>query len=42
MNTIDASWHTVHEYPGGSEALAPRLGMSAAVLRTKVMRPDIR
>ena len=36
MNTIDASWHTVHEYPGGSEALAPRLGMSAAVLRNKV------
>ena len=36
MNTIDASWHTVHEYPGGSEALAPRLGMSAAVPRNKV------
>lgn len=36
MNIGDAAYATVHDYPGGSEALAPRLGMSAAVLRNKV------
>lgn len=36
MNVIDAAYATVHDYPGGSEALAPRLGMPAAVLRNKV------
>lgn len=36
MNVIDAADATVHDYPGGSESLAPRLGMSAAVLRNKV------
>lgn len=36
MNITDAAYSTVHDYPGGSEALAPRLGMSAAVLRNKV------
>jgi len=36
MNTIDAAYHTVHDYPGGSESLGPRIGMSAAVLRNKV------
>jgi hypothetical protein len=36
MNVIDAADNTVHDYPGGSESLAPRLGMSAAVLRNKV------
>lgn len=36
MNVSDAAYHTVHEYPGGSPSLAPRLGMSAAVLRGKV------
>jgi hypothetical protein len=36
MNAIDAADATVHDYPGGSESLAPRLGMSAAVLRNKV------
>ncbi|WP_439444482.1 phage regulatory CII family protein [Xanthomonas translucens pv. translucens] len=46
MNIIDAAHHTVHSYPGGSEALATRLvtkteegaekTMSAAVLRNKV------
>ncbi|MFH7611555.1 hypothetical protein RA272_29150, partial [Pseudomonas syringae pv. tagetis] len=36
MNVTDAAYDTVHQYPGGSEALAPRLGMSAAVLRGKV------
>ena len=36
MNVIDAADATVHDYPGGSESLAPRLGMSGAVLRNKV------
>lgn len=36
MNVTDAAYVTVHQYPGGSEALTPRLGMSAAVLRGKV------
>jgi len=36
VNVTDAAYDTVHQYPGGSEALAPRLEMSAAVLRGKV------
>lgn len=36
MNVQDAAYATVHEYPGGSEPLAVRLGMSGAVLRGKV------
>ncbi|MEO6518706.1 MAG: phage regulatory CII family protein [Pseudoxanthomonas sp.] len=36
MNVDDAAHAVVHDYPGGSESLAPRLGMSAAVLRNKV------
>lgn len=36
MNIIDAAHKTVHAYPGGSESLAPRIGMSPAVLRNKV------
>lgn len=36
MNINDAAYATVHDYPGGSESLAPRLNMSAAVLRNKV------
>lgn len=36
MNILDAAHKTVHDYPGGSESLAPRIGMSAAVLRNKV------
>jgi hypothetical protein len=36
MNVTDAAYATVHDYPGGSESLAPRLGMSPAVLRGKV------
>lgn len=36
MNVQDAAYGTVHDYPGGSESLAPRIGMSAAVLRGKV------
>lgn len=36
MNIIDAAHKTVHDYPGGSESLGPRIGMSPAVLRNKV------
>lgn len=36
MNVPDAAYSTVHDYKGGSESLAPRMGMSAAVLRNKV------
>ena len=36
MNTIDAAHAVVHDYPGGSESLGPRVGISPAVLRNKV------
>ncbi len=36
MNTADAAYHVVHDYPGGSESLGPRVDISAAVLRNKV------
>lgn len=36
MNVIDAADATVHDYPGGSESLGPRVGISSAVLRNKV------
>jgi hypothetical protein len=36
MNSIDAAYSTVHDYPGGSESLGPRVGISPAVLRNKV------
>jgi hypothetical protein len=40
VNVDDAAYATVHDYPGGSESLAPRLGMSAAILRGKVNPKD--
>lgn len=40
MNVIDAAHAVVHDYPGGSVALAPRVGMSAAILRGKVNPND--
>lgn len=36
MNVTDAAYDTVHQYPGGSVALAPRMSISDAVLRAKV------
>ena len=37
MNIIDAAYNTVHDYPGGSSALATRMGIkSPAVLNSKV------
>lgn len=35
MNHLDAFHQTVHGAPGGCEAIAPRMGMSAAILRNK-------
>jgi len=35
MTPEDAFYAVVHDYPGGAEALAPRMGYSAAVLRNK-------
>ena len=35
MNLLDAFFNTVHDYPGGAESLAPRMGMSPAILRNK-------
>lgn len=35
MNHLDAFHQTVHSAPGGCEAIAPRMGMSAAILRNK-------
>ncbi|HWK70010.1 MAG TPA: phage regulatory CII family protein [Burkholderiaceae bacterium] len=35
MNVLDAFYHTVHDYPGGSESLAPRMGMTPAILNNK-------
>lgn len=40
MNVIDAAYAVVHDYPGGSVALAPRMGMSHAILRGKVNPND--
>lgn len=40
MNVADAAHSVVHDYPGGAESLAPRVGIGAAVLRSKV-NPNI-
>lgn len=37
MNVLDAAYNAVHDYPGGAEALAPRIGVSSGqMLRNKV------
>jgi hypothetical protein len=36
VNTSDAAYAVVHDYPGGTESLGPRVGVSPAVLRNKV------
>lgn len=35
MNIADAVHATVHDYPGGVESLAPRVGIGAQILRNK-------
>lgn len=39
MNIQDAAYHTVHDYPGGASALAPRLGKSSTTLCHEVRPP---
>lgn len=39
MNIDDAAYHTVHDYPGGASALAPRLGKSSTTLCHEVRPP---
>jgi hypothetical protein len=36
LDVLDAAYHTVHNYPGGVSALAPRVAMSANTLTHKV------
>jgi hypothetical protein len=36
MHVLDAAAQTVHAYAGGAESLAPRIGISAGILRNKV------
>lgn len=36
MNILDSAHAVAHEYAGGCESLAPRMDVSAAVLRSKV------
>jgi hypothetical protein len=36
MSPIDAAHQVVHEYPGGSESLAPRLGKAHSTLRAEL------
>lgn len=36
MHVLDAAAQTVHAYQGGAESLAPRVGLSAGILRNKV------
>lgn len=40
MNALDAARLTASEYPGGAESLAPRMGMSGALLRAKLNSSD--
>lgn len=40
MNVLDAAYSTAHDYPGGTPSLAPRMGISAAILRGKVNLAD--
>lgn len=38
MNVLDAAYHVVHDYPGGSESLGPRIGKSPTTLSHEVAR----
>ena len=40
MNIRDAAYSTAHDYPGGTDSLGPRIGMSGAILRGKVNPAD--
>lgn len=36
MNILDTLYKTVHDFAGGCEAIAQRMGTSAQILRNKV------
>lgn len=36
MNLLDAAYNSVHDYPGGAQSLAPRMGKSACSLSHEV------
>ena len=36
MNTLDAAYNLVHDHPGGSDSLAPRVGKNATTLSHEV------
>ncbi len=36
MNLLDAAYNVVHDYPGGSHSLAPRMGKSSTTLSHEV------
>lgn len=36
MNLLDAAYNVVHDYPGGAQSLAPRMGKSATSLSHEV------
>lgn len=38
MNVIDAAYNVVHDYAGGAESLAPRIGKNATTLSHEVAR----
>lgn len=40
MTPLDAAFHAVHDYPGGAEALAPRLGKAPGTLCHEVRPPE--
>lgn len=40
MNLSDAAYATAHDYAGGTPSLAPRMGISGAMLRNKVNPND--
>lgn len=38
MNTLDAAFNLVHDYPGGAESLGPRVGKNATTLNHELKR----
>lgn len=40
MNVKDAAYHTVHDYPGGAEALAVRMGKKSGQMLINKVNPN--
>lgn len=40
MNIKDAAYNTVHDHPGGSSALAPRMGIKSPVVLNSKVNPN--